>query len=143
MNNTHRTQQGFTLIEVMIAVVIIAVLAAIAYPNYNNHVVKTRRAAAAACLLENQQLLERFYTTNLTYGGAQVVQCANGLDAHYTIRFAGTPPPANTPVRRYTLEAVPQGQQASRDVACATLSLTNVGARSVSGTASSTPGQCW
>ena len=133
-----KNNQGFTLIEVMIAVVIIAVLAAIAYPSYNNHVVKTRRAAAAACLLENQQLLERYFTTNLTYVGAEVVQCANGLDAHYQIGFDGDPE-----ARSYAIQAVPQGQQASRDTTCQTLSLTNVGVRAVSGTASSSPGQCW
>ncbi len=133
-----KKNQGFTLIEVMIAVVIIAVLAAIAYPSYTNHVVKTRRAAAAACLLENQQLLERYFTTNLTYVDAEVVQCANGLDAHYQIGFDGDPE-----TRSYTIQAVPQGQQASRDTACKTLSLTNVGARAVSGTAASNPGQCW
>lgn len=136
--NRLAKQQGFTLIEVMIAVVIIAVLAAIAYPSYNNHVTKTRRAAAAACLLENQQLLERFYTNRLTYEGAAVVQCANGLDTHYQVAFAADPQP-----RSYTLNAVPQGQQAVRDTACGTLSLTNVGGRAVSGTASSTPAQCW
>ena len=138
MNNTHRAQQGFTLIEVMIAVVIIAVLAAIAYPNYNNHVVKTRRAAAAACLIENQQLLERFYTSNLTYVGAAVSQCGNGLDSHYQISFNGA-----VAARSYSLQAVPQGQQASRDAKCARLRVNQAGVRSVTGTAASTPGECW
>ena len=58
---------GFTLIEVMITVAIIAVLTAIAYPSYESHVTKTRRAAAAGCLLERAQFMERFYTTNLSY----------------------------------------------------------------------------
>ena len=138
MNNSYRTQRGFTLIEVMIAVVIIAVLAAIAYPSYNNHVVKTRRAAAAGCLIENQQLLERFFTSNLTYVGAAVSQCGNGLDAHYQIGFNGA-----VAARSYSLQAVPQGQQASRDGKCATLRVNQAGVRSVTGTNSSTPAQCW
>ena len=139
--NSSTKSTGFTLIELMIVVAIIAVLAAIAYPSYNNHVTKTRRAAAAACLLENQQLLERYFTTKLTYVGSAVTQCANGLDAHYQVAFS-VPPTQNTP-RSYTITATPQGQQAARDTKCKALSLSNVGARTVSGTLSSTPAQCW
>jgi type IV pilus assembly protein PilE len=138
MNNTYRAQQGFTLIEVMIAVIIIAVLAAIAYPSYNNHVVKTRRAAAAACLAENQQLLERHFTSNLSYVGATVSQCGNGLDAHYQIGLNGA-----LAARSYSLQAVPQGQQASRDTKCGTLRVNQSGVKTVSGSAASSPGQCF
>lgn len=131
---TH--SRGFTLIEIMIVVVIIGVLAAIAYPSYNNHVVKTRRAAAAACLLERAQLLERYYTTNLTYVGAGVSQCGNGVDVHYTVGLSGA-----AQARAYTLQAVPKGQQAARDTACGTLRVTSTGARSVTGV--SAAGTCW
>lgn len=136
--NNYNKQDGFTLIEVMIAVLIIAVLAAIAYPSYNNHVTKTRRAAAAACLLENQQMLERYYTTNLTYVGAAVVQCANGMDAHYQVAFTGA-----VAARSYTVTATPVGQQLARDTKCGALSVTSVGGRTVGGTASASPAQCW
>lgn len=138
MNRFDRRMAGFTLIEVMIVVVIIAVLAAIAYPSYNNHVTKTRRGAAAACLLENAQLMERFYTTNLTYVGAAVSQCGNGLNVHYQVALQGA-----AQARSYTLQAVPQGQQAARDTQCETLRLTSQGARTVTGTSSSNPAVCW
>jgi type IV pilus assembly protein PilE len=130
--------RGFTLIEVMIAVVIIAVLAGIAYPSYNNHVTKTRRAAAAGCLLENAQLLERYFTTNLTYVGAAVNQCGGNIDAHYQIGFDGA-----AVARSYAIRAVPLGQQLARDTKCGTLGLTSTGLRSATGSASATPAQCW
>ena len=58
---------GFTLIEVMIVVAVIGILAAIAYPSYQESVTKTRRSAAQGCLVEMAQFMERFYTTNMRY----------------------------------------------------------------------------
>jgi type IV pilus assembly protein PilE len=138
MKRSHRLMAGFTLIEIMIVVVIIGVLAAIAFPSYTNHVTKTRRAAAAACLLENAQLMERFFTTNLTYVGAAVNQCGGNVSGHYQISLSGA-----AQARSYTLQAVPQGQQATRDTKCATLRVTSQGVRSVTGTLSGTPTDCW
>src|SRR3546814_6618030 len=58
---TMKTQmRGFTLIELMVVVAIIAILASIAYPAYTDYIVKTRRSAGAACLLEQAQLMERY-----------------------------------------------------------------------------------
>ena len=58
---------GFTLIELMIVVAVIAILASIGYPSYAEYVAKSRRAAMTATLLQGQQWMERFYTENFSY----------------------------------------------------------------------------
>lgn len=63
-------ESGFTLIELMIVVAIIAILAAIAVPNYMSHIAKSRRADAQGALLSFANAMERYYTTNGTYQGA-------------------------------------------------------------------------
>ena len=60
--------KGFTLIELMIAVAIIGIISAIAYPSYTEHVRKSRRAEVATLMYENSQILERWYSQNGSYG---------------------------------------------------------------------------
>jgi type IV pilus assembly protein PilE len=62
-----KQQRGFTLVELMATVAIVAILAAIAMPSYREHVNKTRRAEAASALLDASQALERYYSANGTY----------------------------------------------------------------------------
>lgn len=135
---------GFTLIELMIVFAVVAILAAIAYPSYQNHVIKTRRAAAAVCMLEVAQFMERYYTTHLRYvdgnGAAPAIpemQCRRDLSAHYAIELA-----QGVAVSNYTVQAVPKGAQASRDSRCATLEIDQTGAKRESGTAA-TANECW
>jgi type IV pilus assembly protein PilE len=61
------TRRGFTLIELMIVVGIIALLAAIAYPSYTAQVTKGNRTEGKTAVLKTAQVLERYYTTNNTY----------------------------------------------------------------------------
>jgi len=51
MRNIMIRNKGFTLLELMITLAIIGILAAIAYPSYQAHVLKTRRALAQGCML--------------------------------------------------------------------------------------------
>jgi type IV pilus assembly protein PilE len=60
---------GFTLIELMITVAIVAILAAIALPNYTQYVERGRRAEAVSILSGARQFAERFYTERRTYVG--------------------------------------------------------------------------
>lgn len=142
---SRRTATGFTLVELIIVVLIIAVLSAIAYPAYQDSVVKTRRGAAKSCLLESELFMQRFFTTNLRYdqtlppANAAVVlpACAAGTDVtnHYNVALTAVA------ARTYTLTATPQGLQAAKDTDCGTLSINQVGAKNSGG--SETVDYCW
>jgi type IV pilus assembly protein PilE len=126
----------------MIVVIIIAILASIAFGSYQHHVVNTRRAAAAACLQERTQRLERFHTLHLSYMDAAgnppvLAECGDGLAQHYQLGLSAVS------ARAFTLQAVPQGAQAKADTRCGTLTINQLGVRAVSGTANATPGECW
>lgn len=125
---------GFTLIELMVVVAVIAILAAIAYPSYLEYVIKSRRTAAAACVQQHAQVMERYFTTNLTYVGAPGPVCDGGVPAFYTVGFSGA-----LAARAYTIQAVPTGSQ--RDPRCGTLTLNAQGTRTISGTG--TIASCW
>lgn len=128
---------GFTMIELMIVVAIIAILTAIAYPSYVSYITKTHRVAAEGCLSEHANYMERLYTTNLSYNATssslQPMDCDSiqQTGSYYQYDF----PAGSLSVSAYTVEAIPQGSQATRDASCGTLKIDQAGTR--------TPSQCW
>jgi type IV pilus assembly protein PilE len=121
--------RGITLIELMIVVAIISILAAIAYPSYQRYVARTHRNAAAACMSQIAQAMERRYTTTLSYVGDTdgLLGCGdeNDLNRFYTIDFVEDSVTAST----FTIQAAPTQAQIDHDVGCGTLSLDNTGKR--------------
>lgn len=137
MQTNRLRTTGFTLIELMITVAIVGILAAIAYPSYQNQVLKTRRATAKGCLLELAQFMERFYTPTMSYAGATLptTACRTDLASFYTFGYNGA-----VTATTYSIQAAPQGAQAG-DTLCGTLGINQVGTRTESGTG--TVADCW
>lgn len=132
--------KGFTLIEVMITVGIVAILAAIAYPAYQQQVIKTHRGAAKACLSQYAQFMERRYTTTLTYAGDDpLLGCASEgqLDTHYGITVQ------NKSATTYTVQAAPTPSFAARDTRCGTLTLNQAGTRTAGSGSADDIRYCW
>jgi type IV pilus assembly protein PilE len=68
LGKAYQKMRGITLLELMIVVVIVGIMAAIAYPNYRDFAARAKRNEAKAILLEIAQNQERFYLQNSTYG---------------------------------------------------------------------------
>jgi len=144
---SRRKLRGFTLIELMIAVVVLGILAAVAIPSYTQYVTRSNRAAAQQVLLEVAGELERRFTTNGCYNRTTVADCRGqtGGDAGIsrtrapvegTQRYTITVAYANAG-QSFTLTA----EQNFGDAECGNLTLTQTGAKGISGTG--TVANCW
>lgn len=133
-------QQGFTLIELMIAVVIVGILAAIAYPSYTEYVLKSNRAEGKAHLLEAMQAQERHYSQTMSYQdditklvGVSVASTTN----KYRLSIEKCTGAADVK-RCVLLQVTPE----RADPDCAILSLDSRGAKAATGTRKN-DNYCW
>jgi type IV pilus assembly protein PilE len=93
MPSQYRRQtasRGFTLIELMITVAIIAILAAVAVPLYQGYVMRSRIPDATSALATKQVQLEQFFQDNRTYAGAPACASDTTTSKYYTFSCGDT-----------------------------------------------------
>lgn len=136
---------GFSLIELMVALAIVAIIAAIAIPSYRNYAYAARRHEAIADLLKISLLQERYRTTNDSYATKAQLETANGgslpinsTDGEYYTFSVSLP--SGQESNSYTLTATAvessgQNNDSVGETSCATLTLNAQGIRA--------PAACW
>ncbi len=152
----HRRRRGFTLIELIVAMVIAAILAAIAIPAYSSFVRKGRRTDAKSALLDLASLEERYFTTTNTYSttasdlgygaAAWPITVGGGYyqinQPQVTAATAPTPTaPAGAPAT-YSITATAIGDQAN-DTSCATFTVDSAGDRTAATSGNAPSPSCW
>ena len=135
---SRHSNQGFTLIDVLITVVVVVVLASVAVPSYQKQIQKSRRADAMQALNSVQLAEEKYrasdtaYSSSLTTLGFASSPFTSG-DGYYSIALSGTSATGYT----VTANAVSGTSQAT-DSGCTSIVLNVSG-----GTISQTPTACW
>lgn len=128
---TARAPGGFTLIELMVVVVIVAILTSIAYPSYQQHIVRVHRSAAQSLMLDLANREQQWFAANRTYATDEALgfSMPNDLSGFYTgdIAPVSGPPPGFT----ITFTPVVGGSQADD------------GALTLDGVGNKTPADKW
>jgi type IV pilus assembly protein PilE len=124
--------RGFTLIELMITVAVLAILAAIALPSYQDSLRKSRRAQAKADILEYAQQMERFHTLSNSYENFVLPTEDSPRemrgDGYYRLKLK------DLTASKYTIEATPLSKGGQDRDSCGVLSINQAGSKRAHGT---------
>ena len=146
MKQAKATSRGFTMVELVVTMVVVAILAAIAIPGYTSYMRKARRTDAKAALLGLAALEERYYSTSNAYTALPTDLGFTGTtwpqtvgSGYYTVTVSPPTAATTTAVATYLITANATGSQAA-DTNCATYSINQAGVRLATTNAD---GQCW
>lgn len=133
----RKSSQGFTLIELVIAVAIVGILATIAYASYSTQIQHSRRSDALTSVGSISSSLERCYAQAYAYTGCTnaVAGITASQNGYYSIATAVA---AST----YTVTATPVGGQAG-DTSCAVIAVSNSGQSAANSHGADATKTCW
>jgi type IV pilus assembly protein PilE len=123
----RQLSKGMTLIELMVVVVIIGILAGIAYPSYRQTVIRANRTEAKTILMQVAQGLEKCYTRHNAYNSPNCNLQKGKMDADFSTTNYAIAAPILTPTT-YVLQATPRAGQAG-DATCGVLAINELGER--------------
>jgi type IV pilus assembly protein PilE len=144
-SRTHRRHRGFTLIEMMITVVVIAILAGIALPSYREQIARGKRSDVQTALIEDAAYMQRYYAANNTYLAVNGVTLqlpttqspGAPAAANYTITVDPAP---NTTDTTFRLTATPVGSMVNDK--CGSFTYDNLGRKDIIASGP-TVASCW
>jgi len=136
----NKTQQGFTLIELMITVAIVGIIAAIAVPNYSEYIKRASRAEAASALLDAANKQEQYFVDNRAYSTSF---SDLGIQSKTeTGHFELTINVVNS--NEFTITAKPIAGAVKGDADCTSLTINDVGLKGATGSKGNTDiNYCW
>ncbi|MGV8894430.1 MAG: type IV pilin protein [Burkholderiaceae bacterium] len=137
--SARRSSSGFTLIELMIVVAIVAILASIAMPSYTRYVARAKQADARTQLLQVAQFMQRFYAANDSFKKDRAGNAVTGKvpanlkqsPASGTAIYTLSIPTDKLTAIGYVLQMVPVSGGSMAADPCGTYTLTSTGVRGV------------
>jgi type IV pilus assembly protein PilE len=143
MSSRAASSRGFTLVELMVTIMVVAILAAIAIPSYSSQIRKSRRTEARNALLDAAAREERFFATHNLY-----TQTATDLgyaafpatvgSSYYTLNVTCNDKSCTT---GFTATALPTGMQ-QKDTACTAFTVNQTGLQTATGSSNAST-TCW